>query len=115
MTCRRCKRRLAAAAGALCIACAGGVTRAGPPQPAAPATAAAIGARPPDHADQPHTPELDADAPPAGPETVIAERPVLTLDDPRRGVLDGNNIIGYCDNCPHAPAGVLCYGPCPGE
>jgi hypothetical protein len=67
----------------------------------------------PDHAEQPHPPEAPEAIPLAGPETEVVDRHVLTLDHPVYGQLNGQNYLGYCDECPAAGPGLLCYGSCP--
>lgn len=64
-----------------------------------------------DHPEQPHGPEVDAAELPSQ-ETEVLERHVLVLDDPKYGVLNGQNYLGYCETCPLI--GQICHGPCPG-
>jgi hypothetical protein len=70
-----------------------------------------------EHDELPHTPEAEGTLPRRGPETEVGDRHVLVLDDPRYGVLNGRNYIGYCQDCPVAGSGtgMQCGGPCPAE
>jgi len=71
-----------------------------------------------DHDEQPHTPEQEPTEIPAE-ETEIVEQHVLVVDDPRYGVLNGRNYIGFCDDCPVSKmGGAQCggiAGGCPGS
>jgi hypothetical protein len=64
-----------------------------------------------DRPEQPHAPELEVTELP-GQEVENLERHVLVLDDPRYGVLNGQNYLGYCESC--LLVGQVCHGPCPG-
>lgn len=107
--------RLLAATGMLAagqLGSPGGATQASPTKAAIAAQCQpAVRPRRDDHPEQPHVPEMEAAELP-GQETEVLERHVLVLDDPKYGVLNGLNYLGYCDTCPLV--GQLCYGPCPG-
>jgi len=108
-----CRFRKAVAAGGLCLLCAGGITDAGPASLTTVASVSRplITARPRDHHEQPHTPEIEQ-VQLASPDREILERHVLTADHPRYGVLNGLNYLGYCETCPIASTGAQCHGPC---
>jgi hypothetical protein len=57
---------------------------------------------------------MDSAELPGSPEAEVQARHVLTLGDPRYGVLNGLNYLGYCPTCPVGLGGEggLCYGPC---
>lgn len=107
--------RLLAASGMLAVGPLGspaGATQASPTRAAVTSQAQpAVRPRRDDHLEQPHVLEMEAAELP-GQETEVLERHVLVLDDPKYGVLNGLNYLGYCDTCPLI--GQICYGPCPG-
>lgn len=111
------KKAIAATAPALMLGGAIAMpSRPGQPQEA-PTTHPVIRARDHEHEDQPHTPETEWSAF-SGPESEIhQDGHVLVADDPRYGVLNGTNIIGYCRACPVAALshGMRCSIRCPGE
>jgi hypothetical protein len=119
VNCSRCRIRKAVAGAGLCVLCLGIMGAASPPHHDAHVAAAAqisgtpAHAEPLAHDDQPHPPEAAEAQPIPGAETAVEERHVLVVDDPRYGVLNGRNYIGYCATCPAALQGALCYGPCP--
>jgi hypothetical protein len=118
MSCSKCGIRKAVAASGLCLLCLGGVV-ATSAQPhghyarAAEITALTASGTLPDHAEQPHPPEMAETQLASPPEAEIIERHVLTLDHPLYGQLNGHNYLGYCDTCPLASREALCYGSCP--
>ena len=81
------------AAGLCVLCCAGAVAATEPPHHVRPhPIITAVMATPEDHAESPHTPELDASEPPRH-EMAIEVQAAFKLDDPVLGRLD-LNVLG---------------------
>jgi hypothetical protein len=89
--CGRCGRRALELIGGLCIACGSLAGTTSPVHPAHHPAAVSVRARPDDHAEQPHPPEIEALGPPRREMTVQAPAS-FRLDDPVLGVLAGPGV-----------------------
>ena len=98
-------------ASACCLGFISGAPGTAAPTASPPTPPVAVVARPDDHNDQPHTPEVSEPEPLASPEAEIIEEHVLVADHPIYGQLNGHNYLGYCDTCPLATQRALCPGP----